>query len=264
MASSSKAEKILAAAIAGIPRVAEAVALIPEEDRPRALDAVEGSYRQTVRDLGYEEGPVQSWVSAVMFRLRSEVKKQSRRNRKCQKHCMRKLNRPKPSRTATSDMDEERRGALKGESSPADASMASDFEEPEVLEAAVAGIPAIAEFIAAMPNGQRAIALAALERHYLETAEDWGCSEGPARMWVSAMMSSSPGANRTDDRAGNNRLGRRPTQRRLRSCRENSYQNNGRIGAIGAFSFDCFCVGWLKVGAAWPCHKHGNDWAGKR
>jgi len=86
-------------------------------------------------------------------------------------------------------MDEERRGAIEGESSPADASMASDFGGQEVLESAVAGIPAIAEFIAAMPNGERAIALDALERHYLQTAEDWGCSEGPARMWVSAMMS---------------------------------------------------------------------------
>ena len=86
-------------------------------------------------------------------------------------------------------MDEQRRGAIKGQSSPADASMASDFEGQEVLESAVAGIPAIAEFIAAMPNGQRANALAALERHYLQTAEDWGCSEGPARMWVAAMMS---------------------------------------------------------------------------
>ena len=76
MASSSEAEKILEAAIAGIPRVAEAVASIPEEDRPRALDAVEDSYRQTVRDLGYEEGPVQSWVSAVMLRLQREVKEQ--------------------------------------------------------------------------------------------------------------------------------------------------------------------------------------------
>jgi hypothetical protein len=77
MASSSEAEKILEAAVAGIPRVAEAVASIPEEDRPRALDAVEGSYRQTVRDLGYEEGPVQSWVSAVMLRLQKEVKAQA-------------------------------------------------------------------------------------------------------------------------------------------------------------------------------------------
>jgi hypothetical protein len=77
MASNSEVEKILEAAVAGIPRVAEAVASIPEEDRPRALDAVEGSYWQTVRDLGYEEGPVQSWVSAVMLRLQKEVKAQA-------------------------------------------------------------------------------------------------------------------------------------------------------------------------------------------
>ena len=76
MASTSEEEKILEAAVAGIPRVAEAVASIPEEERPRALDAVEGSYRQTVLDLGYEEGPVQSWVSAVMLRLQREVKEQ--------------------------------------------------------------------------------------------------------------------------------------------------------------------------------------------
>jgi hypothetical protein len=75
-ASTSEEEKILEAAVAGIPRVAEAVASIPEEDRPRALDAVESSYRLTVRDLGYEEGPVQSWVSAVMLRLQREVKEQ--------------------------------------------------------------------------------------------------------------------------------------------------------------------------------------------
>jgi phosphatidate phosphatase APP1 len=29
-----------------------------------------------VRDLGYEEGPVQGWVSAMMLRLQAEVKEQ--------------------------------------------------------------------------------------------------------------------------------------------------------------------------------------------
>jgi len=81
MASISEEEKILEATIAGIPRVAEVVASIPEEERPRALDAVERSYRQTVCDLGYEEGPVQSWVSAVMFRLQREVRNQESRKR---------------------------------------------------------------------------------------------------------------------------------------------------------------------------------------
>jgi hypothetical protein len=47
------------------------------------------------------------------------------------------------------------------------------FEGQEVLEAVVAGIPAMADFIAAMPDGQRAIALDALERHYLQTAQNF-------------------------------------------------------------------------------------------
>ena len=74
MALISEEEKVLEAAVAGIPKVAEVVASIPEEDRARALGAVERSYRQTVLDLGYDEGPVQSWVSAVMLRLQREVK----------------------------------------------------------------------------------------------------------------------------------------------------------------------------------------------
>jgi hypothetical protein len=77
MASISEEEEILEAAVAGIPRVAEVVASIPEEDRGRALNAAARSYWETVRNLGYEEGPVQSWVSAVMLRLQAEVKKQA-------------------------------------------------------------------------------------------------------------------------------------------------------------------------------------------
>ena len=69
-------EKLLKAAVAGIPRVAQAIAETPPEQRPKALEAAERSYRQTVQELGYEEGPVQSWVSAVMLRLQTEVKAQ--------------------------------------------------------------------------------------------------------------------------------------------------------------------------------------------
>jgi molybdopterin-biosynthesis enzyme MoeA-like protein len=76
MASSSEAEKILEAAVAGIPRVAQAIAETPAEHRAKALEAAERSYRQTVRDLGYDEGPIQGWVSAVMLRLQTEVRKQ--------------------------------------------------------------------------------------------------------------------------------------------------------------------------------------------
>ena len=76
MASTSEEEEILEAAAAGIPRVAEVLAAIPEEDRARALDAAECSYRQTMLDLGYDEGPVQGWVSAMMLRLQAEVEEQ--------------------------------------------------------------------------------------------------------------------------------------------------------------------------------------------
>jgi hypothetical protein len=77
MASISEDEEILEAAIAGLPRVAEVVASIPEEDRARALSAVESTYRQTVRGLGYEEWPAESWVSAIMVRLQAEVFEQA-------------------------------------------------------------------------------------------------------------------------------------------------------------------------------------------
>lgn len=77
MASISEAEEILEGAVAGIPRVAELVASIPEGDRGRALDAAAQSYRETVRNLGHDQGPIQSWVSAVTVRLQTEVKKQT-------------------------------------------------------------------------------------------------------------------------------------------------------------------------------------------
>ena len=76
MASSLVEEEILEAAVTGIPRVAEAVVSIPEKARAKALAAVEGTYRQTMLDLGYEEGPAESWVSAMMLRLQAKVVEQ--------------------------------------------------------------------------------------------------------------------------------------------------------------------------------------------
>jgi hypothetical protein len=76
MTSISEEEEILEAAVAGIPRVAEVIAWVPEEDKAKALEAVESTYRQTMLDLGYEEGPAEGWVSAMMHRLQAEVKEQ--------------------------------------------------------------------------------------------------------------------------------------------------------------------------------------------
>lgn len=74
MASISEEEEVLEAAVAGIPRVAQAIAETPAAQRAKALEAAERGYQQTVQDLGYEEGRVQSWVAAVMLRLQTEVK----------------------------------------------------------------------------------------------------------------------------------------------------------------------------------------------
>lgn len=66
--------------------------------------------------------------------------------------------------------------------------MAADFEGQEVLQAVEAGIPEMAHYVAALPNGQRTIALDALQRHYLRTVRNLGRAEEPSRLWVSAVM----------------------------------------------------------------------------
>lgn len=76
MASNSEEREICEAAVAGIPRVAEAVASIPQEDWAKALEAAERAYRQTVWDLGYEQGPAEDWVSTIMLQLRTELGQQ--------------------------------------------------------------------------------------------------------------------------------------------------------------------------------------------
>ena len=77
MASNSESDQISEMAIAGISRVAQAIAAMPAEDSARALEAAERSYCQTALDLGYGEAQAESWAAALMFRLRAEVEKQN-------------------------------------------------------------------------------------------------------------------------------------------------------------------------------------------
>ena len=63
-------------AVDGIPRVAQAIAEIPVEDRTRALGAAERSYRQTALDAGYRETQAERWAAALTFQLRAETEKQ--------------------------------------------------------------------------------------------------------------------------------------------------------------------------------------------
>ena len=66
-------EEVLQMVIIGIPRVAERIAELPNEQRESAFKAVETSYLQTLLDLEYAEGDAHHWTATVMDVLRAEV-----------------------------------------------------------------------------------------------------------------------------------------------------------------------------------------------
>ena len=63
-----------------------------------------------------------------------------------------------------------------------------DAEHDEIFDAAIAGIPRVAEKIAAVPPEQRARALDAAEQSYQKTAADLGYAEATAQEWASELM----------------------------------------------------------------------------
>ena len=65
-----------------------------------------------------------------------------------------------------------------------DATDQGPFEGQEALESIVASLPVMAEYVSSILDGQKATALDALERHYLQTALGLGYSEEPARGWL--------------------------------------------------------------------------------
>ena len=73
MGPSTEPEDVLQAAVAGVRTVAAAIAVLPREQRDRALEAAERTYTQTVLDLDYPADAARSWVSAMMHRLRADV-----------------------------------------------------------------------------------------------------------------------------------------------------------------------------------------------
>lgn len=87
MASNSQSAKISRAAVSGIPKAAQLIAALPAEDREGALWAAERSYRQTVRNLGYEQADAKDWVLAVMRRLRTKVEVRVMADRALLKSC---------------------------------------------------------------------------------------------------------------------------------------------------------------------------------
>jgi hypothetical protein len=60
--------------------------------------------------------------------------------------------------------------------------------EDEVLSAAIAGVPRVAELIATVPAEDRSRALEAAEKSYLKTAQTLGYRDAGAQQWASAVM----------------------------------------------------------------------------
>ena len=71
-------EESLQKAIIGIPRVAERIVKLPDEQREKAFQAVELSYLRTVSDADSAAGEGRHWVGEVMDTLRAEVADQAR------------------------------------------------------------------------------------------------------------------------------------------------------------------------------------------
>ena len=65
----------------------------------------------------------------------------------------------------------------------------SDSRHQEIFELAFAGIPRVADLIAALRVDDRTKALDAAEQRYKQMARDLGVSEGAAEVWAAAMMS---------------------------------------------------------------------------
>jgi hypothetical protein len=91
MASSFEANKVLEAAMTAIPRIAEAVAAIPPENRETALDAAARRYLQTAYDLGGGEAAARAWATTVMRHLLSHVAEQDLERQKMLKGLLREL-----------------------------------------------------------------------------------------------------------------------------------------------------------------------------
>jgi hypothetical protein len=67
--------------------------------------------------------------------------------------------------------------------------MTLTLDEDEVFSVAIAGVTRVAELIASVPAEERARALEAGEKSYLETAHALGYQDADAQQWASAVMS---------------------------------------------------------------------------
>jgi hypothetical protein len=66
--------------------------------------------------------------------------------------------------------------------------MKSSLDSERILQMAAAGIPRVAQAIAAMPVSDWSTALAAAERSYYQTALDAGYGDTQAEGWAAALI----------------------------------------------------------------------------
>ena len=62
-------DEVFSAAIKGLPKVVQLIAVVSEEKRSHALAVARQAYLRTARELGYEESDAQQWASMVMSLL---------------------------------------------------------------------------------------------------------------------------------------------------------------------------------------------------
>jgi hypothetical protein len=72
-------DEILQNVILGIPRVAKRIVELPEQQREKAIAAVEQTYLHTAMDLDYAEVDARDWVTSIIDCLRAEVDERVRR-----------------------------------------------------------------------------------------------------------------------------------------------------------------------------------------
>jgi hypothetical protein len=70
---SSEEVGILEKIVPGIPQVVKAIEDLPVEQIWSALEAVEGSYRRTLRQSGFSESVCQAATSAIMRRVKGQL-----------------------------------------------------------------------------------------------------------------------------------------------------------------------------------------------
>jgi hypothetical protein len=74
MKSDPKHDEVFERAMTGLPRIARTIIEMPADERPKALHAVEHSYRKTARGLGFGESQARGWATVVMASLRAEMR----------------------------------------------------------------------------------------------------------------------------------------------------------------------------------------------